>query len=54
MGIIYARVKSYGRGGRTKEIELSVPIPETKKVLEEDDIFENLRSFKQKNQTTLI
>ncbi|MEI6795864.1 MAG: cell division control protein Cdc6, partial [Methanomassiliicoccales archaeon] len=54
MGIIHARVKSYGRGGRTKEIELSVPIAETKKVLEEDDAFENLRSFKVKNQMTLM
>lgn len=54
MGIIHAKVKSFGRGGRTKEIDLSVPIAETKKVLEEDDTFLDLKQFKPKSQTTLL
>jgi archaeal cell division control protein 6 len=54
MGIIHAKVKSFGRGGRTKEIDLSVPLDETKKVLEEDEVFLELKNFKPKNQTTLI
>ena len=54
MGIIHAKVKSFGRGGRTKEIDLSVPLEETKKVLEEDEVFLELKNFKPKNQTTLI
>jgi cell division control protein 6 len=54
MGIIHAKVKSFGRGGRTKEIDLSVPLDETKKVLEEDEVFQELKNFKPKNQTTLI
>ena len=54
MGIIHARVRSFGRGGRTKEIDLSVPLAETKKVLEEDDVFVSLKHYKQRNQTTLM
>jgi cell division control protein 6 len=54
MGIIHARVRSFGRGGRTKEIDLGVPLADTKKVLEEDDTFAGLKHFKQKNQMTLI
>lgn len=54
MGIIHAKVKSFGRGGRTKEIDLSVQLSETKKVLEEDDIFQDLKNYRPKNQTTLI
>lgn len=33
LGIIHARVKSFGRGGRTKEIEPSVPVEEGKSVV---------------------
>jgi cell division control protein 6 len=47
-------VRSFGRGGRTKEIDLGVPLADTKKVLEEDDTFAGLKHFKQKNQMTLI
>ncbi len=54
MGIIHAKVKSFGRGGRTKQIDLSVPLLETKKVLEEDEVFQELKNYKPKNQTTLI
>jgi archaeal cell division control protein 6 len=54
LGIIHARVKSFGRGGRTKEIESSVPLTDTKRLLEEDDLLCDLKNFKPKTQTTLI
>ncbi len=54
LGVIHARVKSFGRGGRTKEIESSVPLLEAKKILEEDEMLQGLKNFKQKTQTTLI
>jgi len=40
LGILNARVISKGRYGRTKEIELSVPLAETKAVLREDPLLE--------------
>jgi len=54
LGIIHARVKSFGRGGRTKEIEPSVPVVEARKILEEDEILSQLRNYKLRYQTTLI
>jgi len=54
LGIIHARVKSFGRGGRTKEIEPSVPVPEARKILEEDEILSQLKNYKIRYQTTLI
>lgn len=54
LGIIHARVKSFGRGGRTKEIESSVSAAETKKVLEEDEVLQAIKNYRPKNQTTLI
>jgi len=54
LGIIHARVKSFGRGGRTKEIESSVPMADTKRLLEEDDMLRTLKNYKPKTQTTLI
>jgi len=54
LGIIHARVKSFGRGGRTKEIESSVPLLETKKVLEDDEMMQGLKNYKPKTQMTLI
>ncbi len=54
LGIIHARVKSFGRGGRTKEIEAAVPLAETKRTLEEDEILQMLKNYKPKNQTTLM
>jgi cell division control protein 6 len=53
LGIIHARVISKGRYGRTREIEISVPILEAKKVLEEDEIIKELHSQKIKVQATL-
>jgi cell division control protein 6 len=54
LGIIHARVKSFGRGGRTKEIEAAVPLAETKRTLEEDEILQMLKNYKPKTQTTLM
>jgi cell division control protein 6 len=54
LGIIHARVKSFGRGGRTKEIESSVPIEETKRTLEEDETLQALKNYRPKTQTTLM
>jgi cell division control protein 6 len=54
LGIIHARVKSFGRGGRTKEIETSVPVAETKRTLEEDEVLQALKNYRPKTQTTLI
>jgi cell division control protein 6 len=54
LGIIHARVKSFGRGGRTKEIEPSVPVVEARKILEEDEILSQLRNYKLRYQTTLM
>jgi cell division control protein 6 len=53
LGIIHARVISKGRYGRTREITLSVPVMEAKKVLEEDDIIKELYGQKIKIQATL-
>lgn len=54
LGIIHARVRSFGRGGRTKEIEVSVPINETKALLHEDEILKIIRTYRPPQQTTLI
>ena len=54
LGIIHARVKSFGRGGRTKEIELGVPVTEAKRILEEDEILSQLKNYKVRYQTTLM
>jgi cell division control protein 6 len=53
LGIIQARVISKGRYGRTREITLSVPISEARKVLEDDDIVKELEGQKVKIQATL-
>lgn len=54
LGIIHARVKSFGRGGRTKEIEPSVPVTEAKRILEEDEMLSQLKNYKLRFQTTLM
>ena len=53
LGIIHARVKSFGRAGRTKEIELSTP-KEIIAMIKGDELFKDLESHKSKKQTTLI
>ncbi len=54
LGLVSARVKSFGRGGRTKEIQSSVPALETRRVLERDELLSNIRNFRLKFQTTLV
>jgi len=54
LGIVKAQVKSFGRGGRTKEIELSVPLAETRELLASDEMLSSYRSARPKVQTTLI
>jgi cell division control protein 6 len=54
LGLVNARVKSFGRGGRTKEIQSSVPALETRRVLEKDELLSNVKNFRLKFQTTLI
>ena len=54
LGLVHARVKSYGRGGRTKEVQSAVPFLEIKKVLEKDEFLAPVRGYRPKLQTTLI
>lgn len=51
LGVIHARVKSFGKAGRTKEIELSMP-KDVIRVLKEDPIFVAMNSYRPMNQTT--
>lgn len=52
LGIVHARVKSFGRAGRTKEIELSTP-KEIIGMVKGDEIFKDLESYRPPKQTTL-
>ncbi len=54
LGLVHARVKSYGRGGRTKEVQSALPLLEIKKVLEKDEILAPLRGYRPRLQTTLM
>ncbi len=54
LGLINAKVKSFGRGGRTKEIQSSVSGLDVKKVLHGDEVLMDLRSYRPRIQTTLI
>jgi cell division control protein 6 len=53
-GIINARVVSFGRGGRTKLIQLSIPIHSTKKILEKTELLKDVIDFKPPVQSTLL
>jgi len=53
LGLIHARVKSFGRAGRTKEIELSVS-KEIISLLQSDEIFKDLENYRPPKQTTLM
>lgn len=53
LGIIHAHVRSFGRGGRTKEIELSAP-KEVIDVLENDELMRPLMNYKPPKQMTLM
>lgn len=52
LGIIHARVKSFGRAGRTREIELNTK--DVIDLLKSDNIFRKLKTYKNIKQTTLI
>jgi len=54
LGILQARVISKGRYGRTKEIQMSVPLEETKAVLREDPVLEPIVGFSPKKQARLF
>ena len=54
LGILQARVISKGRYGRTKEIQMSVPLDETKQVLREDPVLEPIVGFSPKKQSRLF
>lgn len=54
LGIINARVVSFGRGGRTRLIQMSVPISSTKKILERTELLKDVINFKPSVQATLI
>ncbi len=54
LGLVHARVKSFGRAGRTKEIQASVPVLDVKKVLEKDEVLAEARGYRLKVQTTLL
>ena len=45
LGIITARLKSFGRGGRTREISLGVSTGELRKVLSEDEMIRDLLDY---------
>ena len=53
LGIVHARVKSFGRAGRTKEIELNTP-KAIVNMIKSDDVFVDLYSYKPSKQTTLM
>lgn len=55
LGIITARVKSFGRGGRTKEIDVNKVSNDVFSILNSDDIFRGMDPIlKPKKQTTLM
>jgi cell division control protein 6 len=54
LGLIHARVKSFGRAGRTKEIESAVPVEEGIRVLEEDPLLQQLKNYRPRIQMTLM
>jgi cell division control protein 6 len=54
LGIINARVVSFGRGGRTRLIEMSVPIHSTKKILERTELLKEVINYKPPIQATLL
>jgi cell division control protein 6 len=53
LGLIRATIVSRGRGGRTREIQVDVPISETMPALEEDPLLAPLGRPKSRGQTLL-
>ena len=54
LGIITARVISKGRYGRTRDIKISSSADDIMKILEEDDVVEDLSNYKFRGQTRLL
>lgn len=54
LGIVKARVRSFGRGGRTREIEMAVPLNETREILVKDELLGPYKTARVRLQTTLI
>ncbi len=54
LGLINAKVKSFGRYGRTKVVELALPTIEVKNILFEDEIIEGLKNVKVTAQKKLF
>ncbi|MGC8497655.1 MAG: Cdc6/Cdc18 family protein [Thermoplasmata archaeon] len=54
LGLMRTKVKSFGRYGRTKIIELSIPPSEIKKLLLKDEYFSALGNFGFAKQTLLL
>jgi cell division control protein 6 len=54
LGLINAQVKSKGRYGRTKEIQMSVPLEGTKSVLREDNTIDDVADYDPTRQTRLV
>jgi cell division control protein 6 len=54
LGLVSATVKSFGRGGRTKQIRVNVPVLETKRILEKDEFLADLRGHRLQVQRTLF
>ena len=53
LGIIHARVKSFGRNGRTREIELNIS-KDIVDIVKKDELFEPLSKHKPTKQTKLL
>ena len=54
LGLINAKVKSFGRYGRTKVVELGLPVIEVKKILLEDEFLMDLNDVKLSSQKKLF
>ena len=53
LGIVHARIKSFGRAGRTKEIELNIP-QKIMDIVKDDELFHEYNTRKNSKQTTLM
>ncbi len=54
LGIIGTRVVSFGRGGRTRLIQMCIPVHSTKKLLGKTDLLKDIINFKPPVQSTLL
>ncbi len=54
LGLINASVKSFGRYGRTKVVELALPYIEVKKIVLQDELLEELGNVKLQSQRKLF